>query len=252
MRFSSKMASIGIISGGFDPLHSGHVELIKSASKRCVVLIVALNSDEWLIRKKGRFFMPWEERAEIVRSIKGVNEVIDFDDSDGTAIDAIRKVKKMYPTEKLAFFNGGDRTKDNIPEMTETYCDFIFGIGGTTKKNSSSWILNNWANPVTERPWGQYKVLFTEGHHTKVKELICQPGKSLSMQRHQYRGEIWYVSYGRGCVELENTTVNLEHQDYLVIEPMQWHRLFNPYDVPVKIIEIQYGERCEESDIERK
>jgi len=246
------MAAIGIISGGFDPLHSGHIELIRSARKRCVVLIVALNSDDWLVRKKGKYFMPWEERAAILKGIKGVHEVIAFDDSDGTAIDAIRKVKKMYPTEKLAFFNGGDRTQDNIPEMTETYCEFIFGVGGTDKKNSSSWILNNWTNPVTSRPWGQYKVLFTEGHHTKVKELICQPGKSLSMQRHEHRGEIWYVSSGRGCVELENITVELEHQDYIVIEPMQWHRLYNPYNEPVKILEIQYGNRCDEEDIERR
>jgi len=246
------MASIGIISGGFDPLHSGHVELIQAASRRCVVLVIALNSDDWLIRKKGKYFMPWEERAAILQGIKGVRDVIAFDDSDGTAIDAIRKVKKMYPTEKLAFFNGGDRTKDNIPEMSETYCEFVFGVGGEDKKNSSSWVLNNWVNPMTERPWGYYKVLLTEGHNTKLKELVCMPGKSLSMQRHKYRNEIWYVSSGKGCVELEDKTLNLETFDQCYILKQQWHRLYNPYDTPVKIIEIQYGDYCDEGDIERR
>ena len=246
------MASIGIISGGFDPLHSGHLELIASARKRCMVLVIALNSDEWLTRKKGKYFMPWSERAAILDAIKGVAQVIDFDDSDGTAIDAIRKVKAMYPGEKLAFFNGGDRTKDNISEMSEDYCEFVFGVGGTDKKNSSSWVLSNWTNPVTERPWGHYKVLQTEGYTTKLKELVCMPEQSLSMQRHKYRNEIWYVSSGKACVELEHKTVNLEQHDHCLISKDQWHRLYNPFEEPVKIIEIQYGERCDEEDIERR
>lgn len=104
----------------------------------------------------------------------------------------------------------------------------------------------------TERPWGYYEVILTEGHQTKLKQLVCMPGESLSMQRHQHRSELWYVSSGKATVELEDITVNLNQHDYIQIDRMEWHRLYNPYDEPCKIIEIQYGDFCEEDDIERR
>jgi D-beta-D-heptose 7-phosphate kinase/D-beta-D-heptose 1-phosphate adenosyltransferase len=110
------------------------------------MLIVGLNSDEWLVRKKGKSFLPWKERATILDAIKGVGEVIAFNDDDGSAKDAIRVVRMKYPDVHIIFANGGDRNGKNIPEMDyhDNNLSFTFGVGGEDKKNSSSWILNNW------------------------------------------------------------------------------------------------------------
>ena len=96
-----------IVSGGFDPIHSGHIAYFKSARSHGDKLLVALNSDAWLENKKGKFFMPFNERKAIIDSISCVDEVIDFDDDDkGTAINALEKVKILYPDDNLFFANG--------------------------------------------------------------------------------------------------------------------------------------------------
>ena len=134
-----------IVSGGFDPLHSGHIKYFKSAKDFGDKLIVALNSDQWLIKKKGKFFLPFEERKIIIESLSVVDSVIDFeDDETGSATNALIKVKEIYPNDDIAFANGGDRNKENIPEMTVDKIKFLFGVGGNDKKNSSSWILKKW------------------------------------------------------------------------------------------------------------
>ncbi len=250
---------IVLITGGFDPLHSGHIKYFEEAKKLGDQLIVGLNSDEWLTRKKGRPFMRWEDRLAVVKNIRGVNWTVQFDDSDGTAKDAIRKVRLNYPSDTIIFANGGDRTSSNIPEMdiVDDNLQFVFGVGGENKMNSSSWILEEWKAPKTERQWGYYRVLH-EVTGCKVKELTVEPGKSLSMQKHNHRAEYWLVTHG-ACVVNSTTeggynlppTMLKEHLEYRV--PVgQWHQLTNPYDVPCKIVEIQYGEKCEEEDIERK
>ena len=243
---------IGVLSGGFDPLHSGHIEMIKDARSRCDVLLVGVNSDDWLTRKKGRFFMPFEERIHIVAAIAGVDHAFAIHDADGTARYALIYAKAAYPDDIIVFMNGGDRTGSNIPEMDVKGVEFEFGVGGTDKRNSSSWLLGNWTAPKVERPWGWYRVMHTEGNHTKVKELMCMPGQSLSMQRHKHRNEIWYVSSGRGRVALIDDYHDLNFQDIVHIPANSWHRLHNPYEQPVKIIEIQHGTSCDEEDIERR
>jgi len=124
-----------MVSGGFDPMHVGHVEMLREAWETGMMVVVALNSDEWLMRKKGYVFMPWVHRREILMATKYVTKVIDFDDSDNTAIDALRKV------EPAAFANGGDRSQGNVPE--EDYCishgiKLIYEVGGRRKLASSS------------------------------------------------------------------------------------------------------------------
>jgi cytidyltransferase-like protein len=255
------MKRIVLITGGFDPLHSGHIAYINAARELGDSLIVGVNSDEWLRRKKGQEFMPWEERATIIAALHNVDRVINFDDSDNSANDAIRKVRAIHPTAQIIFANGGDRTKENIPEMDllneMLHLEFVFGVGGEDKKNSSSWILQEWKAPKTERQWGYYRVLH-EVTGMKVKELTVNPGKSLSMQRHSKRAEYWMVSEGK-CI------VYQEMQDGYLLPPKElsihqelhipiygWHQLTNPFDVPCKIVEIQYGEQCIEEDIERK
>ena len=253
------MKRIVLITGGFDPLHSGHIAYFKAAKALGDILVVGVNSDAWLTRKKGSPFMPYKERAEIVRNIVGVDFVIDFDDTDGSAKHAIRMVRASYPQDSIIFANGGDRTNDNIPEMdiADDNLQFVFGVGGFDKANSSSWILQEWKAPKTERQWGYYRVLH-EVPGMKVKELTVNPGKSLSMQRHNHRAEYWIVSEGQAAVnratplDFELPPALLDKHNQLHVAVQEWHQLTNPYEHPLKIVEIQYGEQCIEEDIERK
>lgn len=254
------MKTIVLVTGGFDPIHSGHIKYIQEAKKLGDILVVGVNSDAWLQRKKGRAFMPLSERAAILRNITGVDFVIDFDDSDGSAKRAITMVRQSYPQDRIIFANGGDRTDGNIPEMdaADDNIKFVFGIGGFDKANSSSWILQEWKTPKTERPWGYYRVLHTDGPGVKLKELTVEPGQSLSMQRHRQRREFWFVTQGQASVWTINRSTDAEligifspHQ-HIWIEDHQWHQLRNDGDQPLKIIEIQYGENCQEEDIERR
>lgn len=252
------MKRIVLITGGFDPLHSGHIAYIKAARELGDLLIVGVNSDDWLRRKKGQEFMPWQERATIISALHDVDRVINFDDSDNSAKDAIRKVRAIHPSAQIIFANGGDRTNDNIPEMdiVDDNLQFVFGVGGFNKANSSSWILQEWKAPKTERPWGYYRILH-EVPGVKVKELTVESGKSLSMQRHQYRSEYWLVSEGSAIVnrwheDYDLPPVILNKHDEYCITTNEWHQLTNPNQEPLRVVEIQYGEQCIEEDIERK
>jgi mannose-6-phosphate isomerase-like protein (cupin superfamily) len=169
-------------------------------------------------------------------------------------------VRQSYPGDRIIFANGGDRTKTNIPEMDilDDNLEFIFGVGGEDKKNSSSWILQEWKAPKTERQWGYYRVLHENGKEVKLKELTVDPGKQLSMQRHSQRAEHWFVSEGTATVYTINRKSDAEllgefqqHQ-HIHIDLNDWHQLCNETDKPLKIIEIQYGNNCVEEDIERK
>ena len=119
-----KMSEIILISGGFDPIHSGHIKLIKDANKKGDV-VVLLNSDEWLRNKKGREFLPFNERKIIMESIKGVIEVIEFDDSDKTCIDGIKKAKSIFKNKVIKFANGGDRNNKTTPEKEAPFFSTI-------------------------------------------------------------------------------------------------------------------------------
>ena len=127
-----------MVSGGFDPPHIGHIRMFQDAAEWGDV-VVAINSDDWLMRKKGYVFMPWSERAEIIRELTSVEQVVSFNDNDDTANEAI----KIHRPD--AFANGGDRKKKNTPEMD--LCDklgiqMLWGIGGKDKPQSSSWLVD--------------------------------------------------------------------------------------------------------------
>jgi cytidyltransferase-like protein len=138
--------TIVLVTGGFDPIHGGHIDYFNAAKQLGDILIVGVNSDAWLERKKGQYFMPITERVQIIENLKMVDNCILFNDNDNTAIEAIKNVKALYTNSKIIFANGGDRTKDNIPEMVFDDIEFVFGVGGTDKKNSSSDILRKWKN----------------------------------------------------------------------------------------------------------
>jgi len=246
-----------IVSGGFDPIHSGHIAYFKSAKSLGDKLVVALNSDQWLINKKGKFFMPFNERKAIIENFADVDKVISFEDDNlGSATNALIKVKEMFPKDDIAFANGGDRNKGNIPEMSVEGVKFIFSVGGDDKKNSSSWILKKWQYYYEDRIWGSFYNLF-EGEGVKVKELIVDPGKGMSFQKHFKRHEIWLVSQGSCVVNYskdspenrENVTLN--KFDKYIVPLGEWHQITNPFNETCRIIEIQYGEEVVEDDIER-
>jgi len=134
----SKTPPVIAISGGFDPLHSGHLRMLQDTMGYGDVLVI-LNSDEWLIRKKGYVFMPRTERHALLMAIKGVTQVVSVDDSDGTVIKALIQHKPMY------FGNGGDRGTSNTPEQdvcAELDIKCIFGLGGGKTQSSSSLVDN--------------------------------------------------------------------------------------------------------------
>lgn len=249
---------IAVVSGGFDPVHSGHIRMFRAAyelfNRKIVVL---LNSDEWLTRKKGKPFLPVEERKLIIESMSMVERVVLFDDSDGSCCDGLETVKRLYPMDCIVFCNGGDRTKENIPEMAVTGVEFAFGVGGEDKANSSSWILRDAiATRTEERVWGKFADLYTTTG-CKVKELVLKPGKGISYQRHFKRSEIWYVRSGEGFVKFapreahKSETVKLFKDDIFVVSKGMWHQLYNESEQDLIIIEIQYGTETNEEDIER-
>ncbi|SVC33758.1 uncharacterized protein METZ01_LOCUS286612, partial [marine metagenome] len=218
---------------------------------------VLLNSDEWLTRKKGRPFMPFEERSTILEGMHMVDNVYGVNDSDGSVTKGLIDVRNSFGKEHdFVFCNGGDRKKDNIPEMLVDGYSFEFNVGGGFKANSSSWILKEWQYPTERRVWGEFSDLFQD-KTVKVKELVIEPGKGISYQRHFKRSEIWFISKGSCEVkhspkdEYHFTVTKLYTDDIFVVRATEWHQIINKTDKPCHIIEIQYGEETTEDDIER-
>jgi len=126
------------VSGGFDPIHMGHVRMILEAGSLGDVIIIA-NSDAWLMRKKGYVFMPYEERQEILYALKGVVDVVEALDDDDTVCKSLEKLRPDI------FANGGDRKEGNVPEYKlceKLNIKMMFGIGGRDKPQSSSWLVD--------------------------------------------------------------------------------------------------------------
>lgn len=204
--------------------------------------------------------MPFEDRIEIINALEYADFAIPFDDRDGSARDAIAWARRVYPDHDIVFANGGDRTQDNIPEMDidDPNLLFVFGVGGEHKVNSSSWLLDEWKAPKTNRAWGYYRVLHEDGSEVKLKELTVEPGHRLSMQRHKNRSEHWFVASGTATVYTVNSSSDTEllgvfnKFDHIHIQQMQWHQLANEGFEPLKLVEIQYGSECVEEDIERR
>lgn len=211
------------ISGGFDPLHPGHIAMIEAAGAYGEVHII-LNSDAWLVRKKGFFFQPWDDRKRILEAY--TSHVHAVNDSDGTVCEALTRIKPDY------FGNGGDRGKKNTPELTvcETLnIEPVFELGGG--KYSSSSAVNG-KNRVMTR-WGWFDVII-DMPKLKVKMLHVEAGKSLSLQRHEMRSEFFFMPNGEVRVNL----------------PGVWHVLRAPEHTSLDVLEVQVG-TSEEEDEER-
>ena len=141
---------ISIVSGGFDPIHPGHIMMMKDCLKFSNYLIVGVNSNKWLINKKGNYFMDIQHRIYVVNSLNVVNETMEFEDDDkGSANNLLIKIRIKYSNDKIIFANGGDRSDSSKILEFETAkqynIDLKFGIGGSHKESSSSDLLKRWS-----------------------------------------------------------------------------------------------------------
>lgn len=238
---------IVIVSGGFDPIHAGHVKMLKEASSWGRV-VIALNSDGWLIRKKGFVFMPYFQRAELLRAMGyGVGSV---DDSDGTVCNAIESIAGSHDElrrhGRIFFANGGDRIMDNTPEVglcKRLGIRLLFGMGGE-KEGSSSSLCG-----LESKPWGSQRTL-QEGADWKVRLLTVNPDARLSLQSHTSRSEHWTCLSGRGSAYMADFRKTLYPGQQAYIPQGIHHRLVNDGLIPLVVLELQRGS-CDDSDITR-
>jgi cytidyltransferase-like protein len=257
-----KIPTVVLVTGGFDPIHSGHIEYFKQAKAMGDMLVVGVNSDAWLKRKKGRSFMPLDERGAIISELSMVDKVVGFEDdydADDSAVKFIKDMREYNPAAEIIFANGGDRTAGSTLEELGglEHIKFAFGVGGTDKKNSSSWILRDWEAPKVERDWGHYRELY-KGDGFAVKELVINPHSTLSMQRHQYRSETWNLVSGKAHLLTSNRSEpedplrrDLTPSNPLDIPAGTWHKGVNESNEPAHIIEVWKGAELTEDDIER-
>lgn len=245
-----------VVSGYFDPLHYGHIQLFREARK-LGRLTVIVGTDEQLIGKKGFFFMPFEERQRIISALSCVDSVCGALDKDGTVR---RTLKELKPD---IFANGGDRTDDNIPEKEiceECGIQMVFGVGGSKSNSSSSIIqdgLDRFVKTRTEeRPWGSWKIL-NAGPGFKIKLLNVLPGQKLSLQWHKKRDEHWVVISGSAVVDTqihkgeELINLRLAAGESIDIPRRTKHRLENAGSDVLQVVEVSTGDYLKEDDIER-
>lgn len=251
--------NVVVLSGGFDPVHDGHIEMFKEARNNYDKVLLGLNSDDWLARKKGRAFMSFDVRCAILDSCQYIDEVFSFDDSDNTANMAIQYALDTYGNNLITFGNGGDRS-GNFPEKEFCFQNDILiddKLGGITKLNSSSDFLADWKFQPTTRDWGLWKVL-ADYKTAKIKELLVNPHSELSWQCHEERNELWFIRQGTATIfySADNdgkdvfVTTKQERDTFQILRG-KWHQLKNETDETLSVIEIQYGTSCVESDILR-
>tara|TARA_B100001996_G_C18655501_1_gene591025 strand:+ start:113 stop:955 length:843 start_codon:yes stop_codon:yes gene_type:complete len=253
--FMSKKYDYALISGGFDPVHIGHLAMIKDAKRISKNVIILLNSDEWLVRKKGKPFMIEAQRAQLLEEFESVSKVIiQNNDNDDSSNNAIIDFHKSHIGQTICYCNGGDRSQeDKIRESQickKLGIDLKFGIGGIHKLESSSNLTKNHLSDREFRPWGSYQII-AKGKGYQIKEIIINPGKKQSLQRHKNRSEYWQIIDGVGMVYLEDSKFKLKQYDNVFIPQGDLHRLENIGKNPLILVEIQIGEKISEDDIER-
>ena len=186
-----------VVSGGFDPVHIGHLRMFQKARELGDHLNVVINSDEFLEEKKGYSFMNFEERKEIILGFSCVDEVTKCIDQDNTVCKTLEMLSKKNAID--IFANGGDRKNiEDIPEYKvceDNNVELVFGIGGG-KIQSSSELTKPFLNYTEERPWGSFENILDEKNYL-VKKLIVNPMQKLSLQYHNHREEHWIVTNGK-------------------------------------------------------
>lgn len=200
------------VSGGFDPLHIGHVRMFEEARKLGDKLVVILNNDNWLRAKKGFAFMPQHERREIIEAFPFVDKVVytahEPLDEDRSVVRELRALKPSV------FANGGDRAAGNTPEYEaceELGIEMAFNVGAGGKIQSSSWMISAASRDVRRsvRPWGEFYNWDTGGGW-HLKTLYIKPGKRLSLQYHRHRAEQWILLEGDATATIGPRTGKLK------------------------------------------
>lgn len=193
------------ISGGFDPIHVGHIRMFQAARKLGDKLVVILNNDNWLKLKKGFSFMPEDERKEMIEAFSEVDKVVLTSHTSKTRdISICKELEKIHPD---VFANGGDRLANNIPEVQlckKLGIQMVFNVGKGGKIQSSSWMIQSAAEAkiTTRRPWGSFKDL-ADGSGWHLKTVTVKRGGRLSLQKHKHRGEMWILVEGDAIAEIE-------------------------------------------------
>tara|TARA_B100001057_G_scaffold449545_1_gene490862 strand:- start:9626 stop:10375 length:750 start_codon:yes stop_codon:yes gene_type:complete len=237
------------VSGGFDPIHIGHLRLFQHAAKLGDELIVILNSQNFLNEKKGYYFMPYEERKEIIEGFGCVTKVVDSIDDDNTVCKTLEDLALNYGLS--IFANGGDRNDDKeIPEAEVCYknnIELVFGVGGGKIQSSSSMYEKI---GLIKKPWGYYKTYEKKDGYL-LKKIVVYPGELLSLQSHNHRAEKWIVASGIATVEVDKKIKVLGKSETVSIKKNQQHRLSNLDSEELVLIELQFGEILSEDDIIR-
>ena len=236
-----------VVSGGFDPIHVGHLRMFKEASKLAPKLIVIVNSDSFLIEKKGYVFMPLAERMEIIEGFDVVDITVASIDEDLTVCQTLQWLAKKENVK--IFANGGDRNNTNsIPEANvcrENKIAMKFNIGGGKIQSSSDLVTKE-----IIKPWGSYKT-FEKDKGFLVKRITIDPGESLSLQSHKNRSEHWLVASGVATVECDGEKSYLNQFESISIPQGSKHRLSNEDKSLLQVVEVQFGEILSEDDITR-
>ena len=244
------------VSGGFDPLHIGHVRMFKEARNLGDKLVVILNNDNWLRAKKGFVFMSQSERKELIEALEGVDRVVYT--KHGKDPKDMSVVKELSALKPAVFVNGGDRKPDDDPIPEVALCKqlgikMVFNVGRGGKVQSSSWIIRDAHRNASRsvRPWGEFYG-WDRGKKWNLKTLYIKAKKRLSLQYHNHREEWWLLVEGdAGAVVHEGDTVKtveLKKGEMFRVGKKQIHRLFSKKGGVV--VEVAYGE-FDENDIVR-
>ena len=250
----TKKYDYALVSGGFDPVHVGHLRMFQDAQSLSDNVILLLNNDEWLIKKKGKPFMNQNQRKEILDQFKGISAVIIQASSDKSSSQAIEEFTINNPGKRICYCNGGDRS--NIKDIREAdIClklgvDLKFEIGGKEKIESSSELTKNYLGNVEKRPWGNYHIIAKNTGY-QIKEIKVNKGSKLSLQKHQGRSEFWQIVKGKSKITIEKNNYYLKEKEHVYIPKNALHRIENIGKEELIFIEIQLGEDLNEEDIIR-